>query len=97
MDIGRGMREVLPSESSQGVRKMTATEARNQTSVLRAIQKHAGRAISGRHHFTVVDQMDAIMRLAEHGVKSIDIDTKVIRDSSLHVSANVLMCLVKKI
>ena len=46
-------------------------------SILKAIQKHAGRVKNGKHHFSVNDQMNAIIGLCDIGLNSIDIDTSV--------------------
>ena len=47
------------------------------SAILKAIQKHAGRVKNGKHHFSVNDQMNAIIGLCDIGLKSIDIDTSV--------------------
>jgi hypothetical protein len=44
--------------------------------ILKAIQKHAGRVKNGKHHFSVNDQMNAIIGLADIGLNRIDIDTR---------------------
>lgn len=61
---------------------MTASEALKQVAVLTAIQKHAGRVKNGRHHFNARQMMDAIIGLADIGIKSIDVDTKRDGDSN---------------
>jgi len=57
--------------------KLGATTGMTVSAILKAIQKHAGRVKNGKHHFSVNDQMNAIIELADIGLKSIDIDTSV--------------------